>query len=42
MDSEEPFFISSKDPYDDYIIFSALGTQSVIVSGDWHLLVLSD
>ncbi len=34
--------ICSKDPDDDYLISLALSTQSVIVSGDSHLLALSD
>ncbi len=34
--------ICSKDPDDDYVISLALSTQSVIVSGDSHLLALSD
>ena len=41
-DPQESLPISSKDPDDDYIISLALSTQSVIVSGDSHLLALSD
>lgn len=41
-DPQESPPISSKDPDDDYIISLAQRTQSVIVSGDSHLLALSD
>ena len=41
-DPKESPSVCSKDPDDDYIISLALSTQSVIVSGDSHLLALSD
>ncbi len=41
-DRKESPSICSKDPDDDYVISLALSTQSVIVSGDSHLLALSD
>jgi putative PIN family toxin of toxin-antitoxin system len=34
--------VRSPDPGDDYLITLAAATQSIIVSGDRHLLVLSD
>jgi putative PIN family toxin of toxin-antitoxin system len=34
--------VPSPDPGDDYLITLAAATQSIIVSGDRHLLVLSD
>lgn len=34
--------VRSPDPGDDYLISLAAATQSIIVSGDRHLLVLSD